>query len=143
LPVVSTVEDQRWPGQRLGLPEEGPGSVAGWGRRLLALCVDWLLSMLAVGAFVGGRVWSGEGFASWGPLAIFLVEVWLLTGLLGASAGQRICGLAVVRVDRRPVGLLPSLVRTLLIALVIPAVIYDRDQRGLHDLAAGTVVVRR
>ena len=36
-----------------------------------------------------------------------------------------------------------AFVRTLLILLVIPAVIYNRDQRGLHDLAADSVVVRR
>jgi uncharacterized RDD family membrane protein YckC len=33
-------------------------------------------------------------------------------------------------------------VRTGLLLLVLPAVVYDRDGRGLHDRAAGTVVVR-
>ena len=28
-------------GERLGLPAEGPGAVASWGRRILALSVDW------------------------------------------------------------------------------------------------------
>jgi hypothetical protein len=36
-----------------------------------------------------------------------------------------------------------ALLRTVLILLVIPAVIYNRDQRGLHDLAVDSVVVRR
>ena len=29
-----------------------------------------------------------------------------------------------------------------LLALVIPAVVYDRDRRGLHDKVGATVVVR-
>ena len=35
-----------YPGQGFGLPERGPGSVASMPRRLLALLIDWLLSML-------------------------------------------------------------------------------------------------
>ena len=31
-----------YPGQALGLPETGPRSLAHTGRRLAALCVDWL-----------------------------------------------------------------------------------------------------
>jgi hypothetical protein len=34
-------------------------------------------------------------------------------------------------------------VRTLLLVLVVPALIWDRDYRGLHDRAANSVVVRR
>ena len=34
------------------------------------------------------------------------------------------------------------LVRTVLLCLAIPALIWDRDQRGLHDRGAGTVLVR-
>ena len=137
------VVEQRWPGERLGLPESGSGSVAGWGRRLAALVLDWLLSMLAAAAYFGSAVWTGVGAAAWAPLAVFAAERWLLTGLLGMSAGQRICGIAVIRLDGRPVGLWHALIRTLLICLVIPPVVYNRDQRGLHDLAVNTVVVRR
>ena len=32
--------------------------------------------------------------------------------------------------------------RTLLVALIIPAAIWDADRRGLHDKLFGTVVVR-
>ena len=140
---MSTAVEQPWPGERLGLPESGSGSVAGWGRRLAALVIDWLLSMLAAAAYFGTAVWTGQGAAAWAPLAVFAAERWLLTGLLGMSAGHRICGIAVVRLDGRAVGLWYSLIRTLLICLVIPPVVYNRDQRGLHDLAVGTVVVRR
>ena len=140
---MSTAVEQRWPGERLGLPESGPGSVAGWGRRLLALIIDWLASMLAAAVFVGTAIWTGDGAAAWAPLAVFGAERWLLTGTLGMSAGQRVCGIAVVRLNGRPVGLWSALIRTVLLCLLIPPVVYNRDQRGLHDLAVGTVVVRR
>jgi uncharacterized RDD family membrane protein YckC len=48
----------------------------------------------------------------------------------------------VIRLDGRPVGLWWSLVRTVLLLAVIPPLVYDRDQRGLHDKAANTAVVR-
>jgi len=36
----------------------------------------------------------------------------------------------------------PALARTILLVLAIPALIWDRDDRGLHDKVAGTVVIR-
>jgi len=51
-------------------------------------------------------------------------------------------GVRVVRLDGKPVGLLRSLVRTLLLLAVVPPLVFDRDLRGLHDKAAGTIVVR-
>ena len=108
-------------GQRLGLPEAGRGSVATWSRRILALVVDWFASLLVASAVEGS----------------------LLTALVGGSFGQLVLRVAVVRLDRRPVSLLVAVVRTLLICLVVPPVIYNRDRRGLHDLVAGTVTVRR
>ena len=77
------------------------------------------------------------------PLLVFLVEGSLLTPLVGGSFGQLLLRVAVVRLDRRPVNLLVAVLRTLLICLVVPPVIYNRDRRGLHDLVAGTVTVRR
>ncbi|QWZ06415.1 RDD family protein [Nocardioides panacis] len=130
-------------GQRLGLPEAGRGSVASWGRRILALCVDWFASILVAGAIVGPGVLSSHGWEAWMPLLVFLVEGTVLTPLVGGSFGQLLLRVAVVRLDRRPVNLLVALLRTLLICLVVPPVIYNRDRRGLHDLVAGTVTVRR
>ena len=130
-------------GQRLGLPETGRGSVASWGRRILALCVDWFASILVAGAIVGQGVLSSHGWEAWMPLLVFLVEGSLLTPLVGGSFGQLLLRIAVVRLDRKPVNLLVAVLRTLLICLVVPPVIYNRDRRGLHDLVAGTVTVRR
>ena len=133
---------QRWPGERLGLPEHGPGSVAGWGRRVLALLIDWFGSMMVVGAFVGADLWSGRGVVQWAPLLVFAAELWLLTSLAGGSAGQLAMRLRVVRTGGGRLDPGRALLRAVLICLVIPPVVYNRDQRGLHDLAVGSVVVR-
>ena len=123
-----------WAGQRLGLPESGAGSLAKIGRRVLALIVDWSLAMLVSQAFAGGD--------STVTLIVFSVTQWLLIATLGYSVGHRVLGLQVRRLDGKYVGLWRSLIRVGLILLVIPATIWDADNRGLHDKAAGTVLVR-
>lgn len=130
------------PGARLGLPPNGPGSAATWGRRVAALFVDWFVASLVVG-LVGWSTdpWTAGSLAQLWPLATWLVLVTLATGLTGASLGQHLLGLRVIRLDRRPVGLWNGFVRTVLIALVVPPLIADIDRRGWHDLAVGTVVV--
>jgi uncharacterized RDD family membrane protein YckC len=136
-----------YPGERLGLPERGAGSVAGWGRRLLALMVDWLASTL-VAAGLFGYQWFGatageQGWVGATPILVFLVEATLLTALMGGSFGQLLVRIGVARVDGSAVTVPQAFVRTLLICLVIPPLVFNRDQRGLHDLAAGTVALRR
>lgn len=123
-----------YPGERLGLPETGSRSVASFGRRLLAFVVDALLcDLVALLLFQQVAYWN---------VAVFFVEVSVLTALIGRSAGQRICGIHIARLDGRPVGFGRALVRTTLLCLLIPALIWDRDFRGLHDRAAGTVALR-
>ena len=132
-----------YPGQGLGLPVEGPGAVSGWGRRVLGLVVDWVASLLVAGVFAGRGVLESQDWRAWLPMIVFLAESGLLVALLGASFGQLLVRVAVVRLDRKPVSLLRALLRTLLICLVVPPLVFNRDQRGLHDLATGTVTVRR
>jgi uncharacterized RDD family membrane protein YckC len=139
--VIGTDQDYR--GQRLGLPESGPGSVAGFGRRLLALVIDWLACLLLVRLFLP-RIDYGTPDSSLATLGFFLAELTLFTWLVGASFGQRLLGLAVVRLDGGGgPGLLRAFLRSVQICLVVPAVIWDRDSRGLHDRSMGTAVVRR
>ncbi|RJK96942.1 RDD family protein [Vallicoccus soli] len=126
-------------GERLGLPETGPGSVAGFGRRLAALAVDWVLCLL-VATLVAPY---GSLDHSLATLGVLVAEVGVLTGTLGTSVGHRLLGLRVVRLDAPvPVGLARGLLRAVLIALVVPAAVWDRDGRGLHDKAVRTAVVR-
>jgi len=137
-----TLEDQGYDfgykGERLGLPEFGPGSVAGVGRRLGALVIDWLSSLLVARLIFGAN--EDLGLETMGIFALMTI---VLVALTGASFGQRLLGLRVVSVPGSgPVPFLRVVIRTLLLCLVIPAVVWDRDQRGLHDRAAHSVVVR-
>jgi uncharacterized RDD family membrane protein YckC len=125
---------QQWAGQRLGLPENGEGSLAKLGRRVVAISIDWALSMLVSQAFAQGN--------STITLLVFALEQWLLIGTLGYSIGHRVLGLQVRRLDGKYVGLWRSLIRVGLILLVLPATIWDADNRGMHDKAAGTVLIR-
>jgi uncharacterized RDD family membrane protein YckC len=105
--------------------------------------VDWFASMLVAALFIGGAVWSGRGLEQWATMGVFLVEATVLTPLVGGSFGQLVLRIAVVRLDRRPVTVLVALLRTVLICLVVPPLVFNRDQRGLHDLATKTVTVKR
>ena len=123
---------------------------AGLGRRLLALTIDGFIAFFITGLFFPSQS-SNQVFLSQSSdlettlfrLGVFVLEVALLTSLGGASAGQRVMGLRVLswpdNLFLRPG---PILRRTILIALVIPAVVTDKDGRGLHDRAAKSVVMR-
>jgi uncharacterized RDD family membrane protein YckC len=131
-----------YPGQRLGLPPQGRGAVAGWGRRIAALCVDWLAASLVAimlrPLVDGGRLWEQVG-----PLLVFWVEATVFTALVAGSFGQLALRVAVVRLDGRPLSLAAAALRTLLVCLAVPPLVFNRDNRGLHDLAVGSVAVRR
>lgn len=133
--------DLGYPGERMGLPREGTGSVAGYGRRLASLVIDWLIALVVASALAAVLHWSAST-RSLVTLLVFGVLAWLFTGLTGTTPGKRLCGLRVVRTDGRAVGPLWAFVRTVLLVLVVPALLWDRDYRGLHDRAADTIVVR-
>ncbi|WP_458778855.1 RDD family protein [Arthrobacter sp. D3-16] len=125
----------KYPGERLGLPESGSGSIARAGRRIIALMIDWGIALLISNFAFGGDAWA--------TLAIFAVEQILLVGTLGYSIGHRITGIHVVAAGGGAPGPLAALVRSLLLCLVVPAVIFDPDHRGLHDKAMNTLLVVR
>lgn len=123
-----------YPGQRLGFPEHGPGSVAGFGARILALLIDWLPCSVVAQLLTKNPAVSA--------LALFAAITVVSIGLAGRTAGHAVAGLRVARLDARRAGFGAAVIRTVLLCLVIPPVVYDRDGRGLHDQAAGTVVLR-
>ncbi|OKI05457.1 hypothetical protein A6A06_10745 [Streptomyces sp. CB02923] len=126
-------------GQQLGLPAEGPGSIARPGRRFAALFVDWALcTLVAYGLLSHGRADSTSNWA----LAVFVVLSVLTVGTVGFTPGKRLLGLRVVAEGGGRLPLLRVVLRTVLLAVVIPAVIWDRDGRGLHDRLARAVQVR-
>jgi uncharacterized RDD family membrane protein YckC len=134
-------EPERWPGQDLGLPAEGPRSVGRLGRRVLALAIDWAAATALSLAIT--RPASMLDSDPWVTLAVFAAMQIVFLPVLSGSFGHLCVGLRVVPVRPAWIGIVRPIVRTVLIVLVIPAVIWDRDQRGLHDRAAGTVLVRR
>ncbi|NBV66518.1 MAG: RDD family protein [Actinobacteria bacterium] len=115
------------------------------GRRLAAITVDWLASYaIAFAFFAGGGSYServiGTRFTT---LLIFVFEYAVLITLTGASFGHRLLRLKVVDFDN---GGLPSirqaLIRTGLMALVITAITYDEDGRGIHERFSRTKLAR-
>jgi hypothetical protein len=139
----ATTAPNDYPGQRLGLPQDGPRSLARMGRRVAALLVDWLIGygLAALGMTFG--------IVSMATLSTAVLVVWFALGvvsvrLFGFTPGQLALGLMVVPVDGRlHVGIGRAAVRGLLIALVIPALVTDSDLRGLQDKVTNTAVVRR
>ncbi|MGE5698067.1 MAG: RDD family protein [Candidatus Sericytochromatia bacterium] len=130
-------------GESLGLPASGSRSLAPFGRRLLALLVDWLIAY--------GLAALGMSFGWWttATLSTAVLVVWFVIGvvavrLFGFTPGQFALGLTVISVDDRlHVGLGRAAVRGLLIALVVPPLFVDSDGRGLQDRLTSTAVVRR
>ena len=114
---------------------------ASWGRRVIALVVDWFACLLVVSIFYPVFGTTG-GPGSFFTLGVFVLESAILTSTVGGSFGKMATRLRVVRVaDGGRIDLLPSLARAILVALVIPPLVFRPDRRGLHDVAAGSATV--
>ena len=131
------------------MPQNDPTSTpaelapAGWGRRILAIVIDWASSWTAAQALAAtGVVRDDPSTIGAVGTAILLLEMAFFTALLGGSFGKLLTRVRVVRHDdpSRPVSLLRALVRTALTFLLVPPLL-TFDGRGLHDLAAGTRTV--
>lgn len=121
----------------MGLPESGPRSVGRIGRRFAAIVIDWAIASLL--SLVVPADGTATGFATLGFFALMQI---LFIPTLGGSIGHRIMGLRVVPISGGWVGWWRPIVRTALILLVIPVLVWDSDQRGFHDKIAATVLVR-
>ncbi|GAA4189248.1 RDD family protein [Microbacterium oryzae] len=134
------------PGASLGLPADGPGSIAQLGRRILGLVIDYAAATIIATAFFGYDQFAlpeEAGLTLFAPMMVFAVLHIVFIPMLGGSPGHRIAGLRLVRADGAWTGIWRPIVRTILLVVVIPAVVWDADRRGLHDRVAGTVLVRR
>jgi uncharacterized RDD family membrane protein YckC len=126
-------------GEQLGLPKEGPGSIARPGRRMGALVVDWALCMLiAYGLFARGDM---QAMGNW-ALGIFFVMAVLTVGTVGCTPGKALFRLRVVAEGGGRLGFARVLLRSVLLCVAIPALVWDRDGRGLHERLARAVQVR-
>lgn len=134
---VSLRAEGDWRGRRLGLPEHGPGAVATFGRRMLAFLIDAVVAALVASLWTAPeppRLWSFV------PLAVLYVVAVRLTG---QTLGMWLLKVRLVQLGSPTPPTVPrAALRFLLLALLVPALISDRDGRGLHDKAAGTAAVR-
>ena len=105
-----------------------------WGRRFLAICIDWVLaSAISAGFFAYDQM---------ATLAVFGAMTFVLVGTAGTTLGHRICGVGMRTLQGGLPGPLRGLARTVGVLLVIPAVVTDPAGRSLHDRWSGTQVVR-
>ncbi|MGH3585159.1 MAG: RDD family protein [Pseudonocardia sp.] len=129
-------------GQGLGLPAAGVNSVAGFGRRAAALVIDWLLAY-GVAALLTGPGALEDPSLGWSVLGVWYLLTAVPVAVFGASPGKVALGLRVASLDSAVViGIPRALLRTAMIAVVLPPLARDEDGRGWHDRATRTVVVR-
>ena len=140
-PVGGAEEPGGYPGERFGVPATGAGSVAGFGRRLAALTIDWLLGYLIAGIFAGADALASQSF-SWTVLGVWFVLTAVAVAAFGITPGMAVLGVRVASLRSTLVGVPRAVLRTALLALVLPALARDADGRGWHDRAAATIVVR-
>jgi RDD family len=132
-----------YPGEKLGFPESGPGSLAPIGRRVGALTIDWLIAYGLAALALRFGVFSQQ------TLATAVLVIWFVLGVVAVrlftfTPGQLALGLQVVTVDGRgPVGTGRAVVRGVLVGTVVAALFTDWDGRGLQDRLTATAVVRR
>lgn len=117
---------------------------ASWRRRIVALLLDWAASTLVTVGLIGPSAYADDPNSSWIVLAVFALEVAVLTTFAGGSFGQLIARIRVLTTEGRPLSLLVAMARTLLICLVVPPMVFKPDSgRGLHDLWTGSAAYVR
>ena len=134
----------KFPGERLGLPEVGTRSIGRVGRRIGAIAIDWVIAVL-VTMLISAKDYLTLTSASGGPLgilAVFVVLQVLAIMTIGGSVGHRLCGLHIVTIQGKHPGIWKPILRSILLALVFPAIVWDSDQRGFHDKVSGTMLLR-
>src|SRR5689334_18717048 len=90
--LTGTPAVQAYPGERLGLPEQGKGSVARFGRRLAALLIDWLICAWAITQWLLNIRGTDAALVTIGILAL---EYLLLVGTMGMTFGMRLVNIRV------------------------------------------------
>ena len=134
---ASPPSQQRVRGASLGLPADGPGSLASFQSRVAAFLIDAVAAFFVAGLFTAPelpRNWSLVAF-----VAVTLVSLLVF----GQTPGMRLLGLRLAH-PRAGERLAPwrAVVRTALLCLLVPALIVDADGRGLHDRLTDTAVIR-
>lgn len=110
------------------------------GRRIAAIAIDWAIATVISYAFFSHGSWADLN--SWATTIVFVVMQVVFIPTIGGGIGHRLLGLRVVPVRGGWVGVWRPIVRSVLLAVVVPALVWDSDQRGFHDKVAGTVLIR-
>jgi uncharacterized RDD family membrane protein YckC len=108
----------------------------------VALLLDWAIAYIIALLWLGLPQLTQPGLGQFAILGIFVALQIASIPILGGSIGHRVLGLAVTPIRGGWVGVWRPVVRSLLLGIVIPALVWDADQRGFHDKIAGTVLVR-
>lgn len=135
---------QDYQGEFLGLPQQGNGSLASQLQRVGALMIDWTLAWLSSALLINFAKLNIGMDVSTATYLLWLVLGIVFVSLFAQTPGQAVVGIGVARIDQplQRVGLLRAIVRSVLIAFIAPAVITDADNRGMHDRATGTALIR-
>lgn len=106
------------------------------GRRFGALVIDWVLCLL-VSNFFADPVRDG-----WAPVVVLIAEYAFFLGLFAQTPGMYVTRIRCLAWnDGGRIGVIRALLRGVLLALVVPALIMDEHRRGLHDRLTGSVIV--
>lgn len=124
--------------------ETAPGTPAGYGKRFMALVIDWILCLLVgvVVARLTGVLTAPADRGMW-ALPVLAAEYGVFVGLFGQTPGMRLARIrcAPVSGDRDVIGIPRALLRGVLLCLVVPALIIGPGGRGWHDRAARSIML--
>ncbi|WP_420883989.1 RDD family protein [Micromonospora sp. CPCC 205547] len=105
------------------------------GRRFGALVIDWVLCLL-VSNFFANPLRDG-----WPPVLVLILEYGFFVGLFAQTPGMYVTRIRCLGwADGGRIGVARGLLRGLLLALAVPALIMDEHRRGLHDRLTGAVI---
>lgn len=114
--------------------------------RFVALVIDWSATVLVAYLLAWANVFSADPFTFNLEIALLFALYYTVVFSVGAqSLGMLAMKIACVSArDGGRLGFLRALVRAVLLSLLVPAltVFFHPYSRGLHDLAAGSVVLK-
>ena len=110
------------------------------GRRMLGVLIDWLMSYaIAIGFFVE----FGESSMGAVVFLVFTAQYLIFAALGGATPGHRIMGLKIVRFsDGHMPTPIQALMRTGLLVIILTAITFDQNGRGINERLSNTVLVK-
>jgi uncharacterized RDD family membrane protein YckC len=114
------------------------------GRRMLGITIDWIAAYaVTLGFFAGSGTFLERSRGIGGTVLLVLaLEYLILVSLGGSSFGHRIVGLKVVRFSDGGVATpLQALIRTLLMVIIITAITFDENGRGVNERLSNTVLI--